>query len=139
MDKTFLIEILTPERVFFNGTVQSVSVEAAGGRLTVLAGHAPMVCTLSVGQLLINTGEEQKIAFHSKGYMDVTRDYVVILCQACEWPDEIDEARAREAAERASERLETQVAPDEVGRSKLALLRALSRLRVKDYTGRGQD
>lgn len=98
-----------------------------------MAGHAPMVSALSVGQVRIQTEKETLIAFHSKGFVDVTRDFVVVLCQTCEWPDEIDAERARAAAERASKKLtENNRAPDEVGRSKLALLRALSRIRTKE-------
>ena len=133
MDNTFLTEILTPERIFFSGQVKSISVEALDGRLTVLANHIPMVCSLSVGQLIIETEDGTKTAFHSKGYLDVTRAYTVMLCQTCEWPDEIDEQRAEQAAKRAQERILQENRAEEMGHSKLALLRAISRLRVKEH------
>ena len=50
--KTFRLEVLTPERQFFDGEVEQVIVEACDGRLSVLAGHAPMVAPLADGTLV---------------------------------------------------------------------------------------
>lgn len=127
---TFPLLILTPEREFFNGEAISVTMETIGGRISVLAGHIPMVSALSVGMLLIRTPEKDLLAAHSEGYIEVTRGRVAIFSQACEWPEEIDTARAMAALERASKRLEAE--HPEQGRAKMAILRARRRLEVEE-------
>lgn len=136
MSKTFPVRILTPERSFFSGDAISVTLEGMDGQLTIMADHAQMVCALLVGQLRIRTMDEEKIAFHSKGFVDVMPGEVLILCQACEWPEEIDVARAQMAAERANQRLREAGNEDEISRSKVAVLRALARLRTKESSER---
>ena len=63
---------------------------------------------------------------------------VYILSQACEWPEEIDEKRALEAELRAQERLAQQRGEDlgSMGHSKVALMRAMTRRRVKSMSSK---
>lgn len=130
MANAFSLQILTPERDFYEGRAYSVTVESIDGRRTVMAGHTPMVTALTAGNLEVVDESGTHVAFHSEGYMDVMLDGVFILCQACEWPQEIDERRAQEAERRALERIHQ----DTTGRSKVALLRALARLKAKKRT-----
>lgn len=136
MAKTFLLEILTPEKTFFKGNVISVSLESTYGRVGILADHVPMVCSLSVGQIYITDDKGEHIAFHSEGFMDVTRQGVIVLSQACEWPEEIDAKRAQMALDRANERIANQNKIDEFNHSKLALTRAISRIQTREYASR---
>ena len=134
MAKSFNLMVVTPEREFFNGEAVYVSVQSIAGSLGVMAGHVPMVSALDVGALVIQTDEHTtRTAFHSEGFIEVRPECVYILSQACEWPEEIDEKRAREAEERAKERISH---PDEevnlttMAHSKVALMRAMTRRRI---------
>ena len=62
--------------------------------------------------------------------MEVRPDETIIFSQAMEWPDEIDISRAQAARERAEERLRQQRSYQEYQQSKIALARAMVRLRV---------
>ncbi len=128
---TFRLEILTPERRFLDADVELISVEACDGRLTVLAGHAPMVAPLVAGTLNLRIGGEDKEAFHSFGFLEVRPDEVLMFTQACEWPEEIDEYRARVAYEKATEELRQKQSILEHRHSELSLSRAMARLRIK--------
>ncbi len=57
-------------------------------------------------------------------------EQVEMLCSACEWPENIDVERAKQAKERAEERLGDK---DGVGviRTENAILRALMRIKTK--------
>ena len=46
MDK-FYLEIITPEKTFFRGEVESINIPALGGACSILAGHQPMVFATS--------------------------------------------------------------------------------------------
>ena len=64
-----------------------------------------MVSALEIGEIQIKVNGEWKSAFISEGFMEVRRDEVVIFSQCCQWPDEIDSARAEESRIRALDRL----------------------------------
>ncbi len=137
MSKPFRLMVLTPEREFYNEEAYSVTVESIGGRLGVLADHVPMVTALTVGELSIRTApDEVKTAFHSEGFMEVRTDGVIILCQACEWPEEIDATRAQQAEERARARLSNAASETASSRSKVALMRALLRQKVQGLSNK---
>ncbi len=138
MAELFNLMVLTPEREFFNGKAIYVSVQTIAGSIGVLAEHVPMVSALDVGALVIQTEDGQtRTAFHSEGFIEVRPSCVYILSQACEWPEEIDEKRAREAELRAQERLEEDRRKDALGtmgHSKVALMRAMTRRRIKSMS-----
>ena len=136
MSKPFPLMVLTPEREFYSGQAVYVSVNTIAGSIGVLAGHVPMVSALDVGTLVIEPTEgTSRTAFHSEGFIEVRPDGVYILAQACEWPEEIDEKRALEAEQRAKERM---ARPEDdlttMSHSKVALMRAMTRRRIKSMT-----
>lgn len=138
MAKPFNLMVLTPEREFFSGQAIYVSVQTIAGSIGVMADHVPMVSALDVGTLVIQTDENTtRTAFHSEGFIEVRPECVYILSQACEWPEEIDEKRALEAELRAQERLAQERQGDDLGtmgHSKVALMRAMTRRRVKSLS-----
>jgi F-type H+-transporting ATPase subunit epsilon len=128
----FQLEILTPERQFYSGEVQSLTVPLEDGSMGVLANHMPMVAPIIIGSLKITTPDEVLIAFNSEGFIDVKQNNTVyVFCQVCEWPQEIDENRAKLAVERAERALKVQRGIGEHQLSQLALARAMERLKVK--------
>jgi F-type H+-transporting ATPase subunit epsilon len=130
MEKQFKLTIVTPERQFFDGNAEAVTVTAPDGQMTILANHVPIVAPLVVGTLSIKTDGEWHQSFNSEGFMEVGAEEVVIFVQACEWPDEIDERRAEEARRRAEERLRQKQSIQEYKQTKMALARAMARLRI---------
>ena len=139
MAKSFNLMVVTPEREFFNGEAVYVSVQSIAGSLGVMAGHVPMVSALDVGALEIQTDEHTKrTAFHSEGFIEVRPECVYILSQACEWPEEIDEKRALEAEQRAQERLQQERSDQlgTMGHSKVALMRAMTRRKIKSMSSK---
>ncbi len=133
MSHTYLLDILTPERPFFSDQVEALTVYAPDGSITILAGHAPLITPLEAGSLKIKVDGQWKEAFHSEGFMDVSRNGVVVFAQSCEWPENIDTHRALEAKRRAEEALRQKQSIKEHKLSQLALTRAMARLRISHY------
>ena len=98
---TFELSIMTPERQFFSGQVEALTVTGIDGQMTVLAGHAPMVVSLDIGEISIKQDGTWRQAVNTEGFMEVLGDSVVMFVQACEWPEDIDVRRAEEAKHRA--------------------------------------
>jgi len=130
MNKLFNLKILTPEREFFDGDVEAVSLDAPDGNVTILADHTPFVMPVVVGTIRIKMNNEWKDAVNSEGFMEVHHQGLIVFVQACEYPDEIDTRRAEEARRRAEEKLRQKQSMSEYRQSKIALARAMERLRI---------
>ena len=128
----YSLEIITPERVFYSGMVESLVVDTAEGQRGVWASHTPMVMALSEGAIRISEKGKWRICACSKGFLEVRPDSVIIIAQTVEWPGEIDIRRARESAARAQERLRQRQALREYLSTQASLARALARLSVAD-------
>lgn len=125
------LTILTPEKEFYTGEVTAIITDSSQGGIEILPDHMPLVTTLkpSVTEITENSGKKLK-AFTSTGILEVKDNSVRILCDACEWPEEVDLRRAEEAKKRAEERL-TNKSNVDVKRAELALARAMARVKLK--------
>lgn len=134
MPRSFRLQIVTPERVLMDGPVTSVIAPGIEGQFGVLAGHAPFVTELGIGELRYrdSAGAEQILAVHG-GFFQVAGDHATVLADAAERPEEIDLERARRAQEQAREaqrRIAERYSETEAARVRSSLERAINRLRV---------
>ncbi|MCL2426968.1 MAG: ATP synthase F1 subunit epsilon [Oscillospiraceae bacterium] len=130
MSKLFNLKILTPERTFFDGDVEGVTVDASDGNLMILADHTPIITPVSIGNIGIKIDSMWEHSINSEGFLEVREDGVLIFVQACERPEEIDARRAEEAKKRAEEQMRQKQSMSEYKQSKVALARALARLQA---------
>ena len=83
------------------------------------------------GILTIHEDGEKKTAALMSGFVQIMPEEVTIMAEVVEWPDEIDENRAKEAKTRAERRIQSHDAEMDVARAELALKRALVRLEAR--------
>ena len=133
MASTFNLEIVTPDRKFFSGDVESVILRTPTGEMGILADHTPMVVAVDVGTTRIKQNGKWLEAVLSQGFMEITHKKTIVLVDSAEWPDEIDANRAKAAKERAEEKLHRKLSQEEYIRSQAALARALERLKVTKH------
>lgn len=116
------LEIVTAERVVLSDEVDQVNVPTRSGRVGILPNHAPLLSILDVGEMdIIKAGERTYYAL-AGGFLEVRANSVTILADTVERADEIDEARAEVARQRAAERL-SQSQGGQQGAAELAELR----------------
>ena len=128
-DKLFKVQVICPERVFYDGECDMLELRTTEGEIGILAGHIPLTAVVAPGVLRIKKeGETKEAALHD-GFIEILQDKVIILAEACEWPDEIDVNRAKEAQTRAERRLKGSEGID-VERAEVALKKALLRVDV---------
>ena len=129
---TFELEIVTPEKTLYSGTVEHLRAPGIDGGFGVLSGHHPMVSALSIGSLRFREdGGGEKIAAGGGGFAEVLRDRVTVLAETAELAGMIDAERAASARDRAKERLKSRRDPEiDDARAQAALDRALNRLRT---------
>lgn len=110
--------------------VESLTVTTLDGQFSFLAGHVPIVMPLVVGSIKIKTPDETVEVFNSEGFLEIDHEGAMVFVQASEAPEDIDKFRAEEARIRAEERLRQKQSIREYQQSKLALARAMERLRI---------
>lgn len=132
MSETFMLDVYTPEKQFYNGQVESVIIASLDGEIGIMPGHLSMVVALTSAPAKIKADGKWHIAAISGGFARITPDEVTILADTAEWPEEIEENRALEAKKRAEERLQAHRSEVEYIQSRVALERALMRLTVKN-------
>ena len=129
-DKTFNLQIISPTRIFFDGDATMVEMKTTEGEIGVLAGHIPLTAILEPGVLKIHQEDGVKQAALHDGFVEIRKTKVTVLAESCEWPDEIDVARAEEAKNRAEKRIQSGRADVDMLRAELALKKALLRLDI---------
>ena len=123
MAEMFKLQIVTPERVFYEGDASMVELSTTEGDIGVYASHIPMTAIVSPGILKIHEGTEVKKAALHTGFIEVLPEEITIMAEVVEWPDEI--------RIRAERRLKEHNAEIDVLRAKMALRRALTRLSAR--------
>lgn len=129
----FMLEIVTPDRKFFEDEVEMVIVRGQEGDLGILRGHTPMVTPLAIGRIKIKQNGEVKEAAIAGGYVEIAKEKTTIITDSAEWPGEIDIDRAKESKKRAEERLHHKSNSEvDLFRAEIALRKALNRINVAD-------
>lgn len=126
----FSLEIITPKGIYLQEKVTSLTIKLTSGYRTFLAGHAPLIGSLDYAPAyIIKNGKTDFYAVHG-GAINVTKEKVIVICNAIEHAKDIDVARAKESKKRAEERISKKDPNTDIKRARLALARALARLKA---------
>ena len=125
-------EVVTAERTVFQDDVDMVVAPGFAGQLGILPHHAPLMTSLTYGELIIHReGQEDEFIAIGGGFMEVGPEHVTILADSAERASEIDEERADEARRRAEELMAQKRLEDaDFIRAEAALRRSILRLKV---------
>ena len=128
---SFKLDIVTPEKTVYSGTVDSFRAPGTEGGFGVLVRHHPMVASLDVGRIRFREegGADLQMAT-SGGFAEVLGDHVTVLAETAESEGEIDVSRAEASSDRARDRLQQEQEGVDRARAEASLARALNRLSV---------
>lgn len=129
-EKTYELEIITPEAKVFSGQVNYTRVRTLTGDMGILAGHALLMAALQTWPVKIEMNNEEHLIAVFEGFIEVTPEKTTILATNCELPEAIDVERAERAKKRAEERLQGHAADIDMVRAEAALRRSLTRLKT---------
>lgn len=126
------LTILTAEKQFYQGEIKSIKTANLNGRIEILPKHIPMISVLTptITEFTDREGKSYKL-FTSSGILRVSTEEVELLCDACEWPEDVDVKRAEESKARAEERLKNSDKDIDKARAQTALVRAITRLKIR--------
>ena len=131
MTNKLQLEIVTPEATVYSEAVEMVTLPAVEGQISVLPLHVRLVTQLVPGELIVRKGGHEDFLAVGEGLVEVTNDRVSIVTNMAVAIENIDEAAAEEARERAAARLKEKLSSEEVASVNASLARSLAQLHVK--------
>ncbi len=109
---TIRCEIVSQDRMVFEGDVDIVVLPGAAGEMGVLPHHAPLLTTLKYGYIKVRQRGQEQVFTVAGGVAEVQPDIVTVLADAAENIEEIDVDRAEAARKHAQEALAKGVPAD---------------------------
>jgi len=100
----FRVEVLTPEGEVFNDEVEMVSTRTTVGSIGVLANHQPLLGMLEPTELRLYKSDSDVERFaQGEGYIQVSREQVLVLVEEALRPNDLNAGDLRERARRAEQ------------------------------------
>ena len=128
---TIKLEIVTPETKTFSEDVDTVTLTGTEGEMGILPGHMLLMTQLVAGEIIARKGAETIFLAVGEGFVQVTGERVAILTDMAIKADDIDEAAAEQARQRAEARLAEKLGDEEMVAVQASLMHALTQLKVK--------
>jgi F-type H+-transporting ATPase subunit epsilon len=136
MANTLKLEIVTPEAKAYSDDVEMVTLPAAEGEMGVYPQHVPVLTQIVPGELIIRKGGKDSFLAIGEGFVEITGDRVAIMADMAIRAENIDEAKAEEARQRAEARLAEHLDDEEAAVVQAALTHSLAQLKVKRHQPR---
>jgi F-type H+-transporting ATPase subunit epsilon len=124
------VEIVTRDRRLLRDEVDMVTLPGSAGQMGIMRGHAPLLSTLDIGEIVLHKGSQVQYIAVGGGVVEVRPDKVTVLAESAEHAEEIDEARAAAARERARQSLEANPPRERKIQFEMAIKRSDLRLKV---------
>jgi F-type H+-transporting ATPase subunit epsilon len=131
MAQTLKLEIVTPEAVVYSQDVHMVTLPAVDGQIGVYPMHIPLLTHIMPGEIIVRKDNHESFLAVGEGLAEITSDRVSIVTDMAIAAEQIDEAKAEEARQRALARLEDKISDEEVAAVNAALAHSLAQLNVK--------
>ena len=135
----FKLYIMASDHVVYEGDARSVSLPTTEGSVGILAHHSNIIMAVVPGIIEYEPSGEgagaagqkgRQTVIVSDGLLKVENGVVMILVDTAERTEEVDEARARRAEEKAREDMKHANSRRDMERATAELSRALSRIKA---------
>ena len=131
MINTLRLEIVTPDAVVYSEDVDMVTLQGVEGQMGVYPQHIRLMTQLAPGEMIVQKNGSEDYLAVGEGLVEITNERVSILTDMAVRADNIDEAKAEEARQRAEARLRDQASSQDIASVNAALARSLAQLSVK--------
>ena len=131
MADTLKLEIVTPQATVYSEDVEMVTLPGVEGQMGILPQHVRLMTQLVPGEMIVRKDGQDRFLAVGEGLIEVTGDRVSIVTDMAIPAENIDEAKAEEARQRAAARLREKLSTEEVASVNASLVRSLAQLRVK--------
>ena len=131
MANTLKLEIVTPNATVYSEDVDMVTLSGVEGQMGIYPQHVRLMTQLVPGEMIVRKNGHDDFLAVGEGLVEITNDRVAIVTDMAVAAENIDEAKAEEARQRAAARLREKLSSQEVASVNAALAHSLAQLYVK--------
>src|SRR6266850_811930 len=131
MANTLKLEVVTPDGTIYSEDVEMVTLPGVRGQMGIYPQHVRLMTQLVPGEMIVHKGGHDDFLAVGEGLVEITNTRVAIVTDMAVTAENIDEAKAEEARQRAAARLRETLSSQEVASVNAALARSLAQLEVK--------
>jgi F-type H+-transporting ATPase subunit epsilon len=124
------VEIVSAEGAIFSGDADMVFVPAKMGEVGIAPRHAPLLTQLKPGSVRVQTGDGEKLFYVTGGVLEIQPHLVTVLADSALHANQLDEAEALAARDRAKELLLGRTEGIDLAAAQAALVEAEARYRA---------
>ncbi len=129
MAMTLHVDIVSAEAEIFSGTATMVFAPAEMGEVGITPRHTPLLTRLKPGEIRVQTNEGEELSFYvSGGMLEVQPHVITVLADTAIRADNLDEAQALEAKERAEKLLADKSADIDYAKAQAELAESIAQL-----------
>lgn len=99
------LQVVTPEKIAFQGEIDRISLPTEHGQITILPKHISLVSTIQSGELIIENDKKETLMAVYGGFVEVRKNQVRVMTDVAERIEEINEEKIQEARDEAQRRL----------------------------------
>ena len=131
MAMTMHLDVVSAEQELFSGAISAVFAPAIMGDVGIYPRHTPLVTALRPGELKIEIeGQEDQYLYVSGGILEVQPHVVTVLSDTAIRAEDLDEAKALQAKQRAEDALKDQKGDFDAAKAQAELARVTEQLRM---------
>jgi len=124
------VEIVSAEGAIFSGDAERIFAPAGAGEIGIAPRHAPLLTTLKPGSIRVLTADGEKVFYVTGGVLEIQPHLVSILADSALHADQLDEAEALAARDRARELLSGKTEGIDLAAAQAAMVEAEARYRA---------
>ena len=124
-------DIVSAEQSLYSGLVEMVVAAGTEGDLGIMPGHAPLLSRLKPGPVrIVKQNGQEEIFFVTGGFLEVQPNLVTILADTALRAEDVDEAAAQQARQKAKDALEGKHSEMDHSHAMAILAESLAQLRT---------
>src|SRR6266852_9266301 len=131
MANTLRLEIVTPEAKTYSEDVEMVTLPGVEGEMGIFPQHVPLMTQIVPGEIIARKDGRDYFLAVGEGFVEITGERVAIMTDMAISAENIDEAKAEEARQRAEARLAEHIDDIEAAAVSASLAHSLAQLKVK--------
>ncbi len=124
------VEIVSAEGAIYSGDADMVFAPAKMGEIGIAPRHAPLLTDLKPGAVRVQGAEGEKFFYVTGGVLEVQPHLITVLADSALHAEQLNEAEALAARERAREALEGKHGAIDLARAQSELVEAEARYRA---------